>query len=417
MTVPTSIERTGLWPDLARHAYAIVILLTGAALFAGGIMLVANSGSVYYVVAGGALSLSGVMVWRRDRRATAIYAALLVATLIWSIYEIGFNVWGLLARLGAPCVLGIPLLFIKSKATGKRAVSVSRLAGRPGFALALLIALCVGIGLHAVGPDAPTDPLWARGIAAEPAASRAVAMAATDRKDWQHYGNDQGGTRFSPLSQISTDNVKQLELAWVADVGPASPGPIAALEVTPINIGDALYVCNGNNIVLSLDTETGRERWRYDMTSTTPPSGKPCRGVSYYRVPGASGVCAERIIATSQTPELFALDAATGKPCPGFGSNGRVRLLEGLGHVPTGYHYVSSAPQIVRGKAVFGGAVMDGQYWGEPPGVIRAFDLVTGRLAWAFDAGMPHQHQANAEGTSYTWQRQTAGPRSAPTKI
>lgn len=154
--------------------------------------------------------------------------------------------------------------------------------------------------------------------------------------------------------------------------------------------------------MLSLDTETGRERWRYDMTSTTPPSGKPCRGVSYYRVPGASGVCAERIIATSQTPELFALDAATGKPCPGFGSNGRVRLLEGLGHVPTGYHYVSSAPQIVRGKAVFGGAVMDGQYWGEPPGVIRAFDLVTGRLAWAFDAGMPHQHQANAEGTSYT---------------
>lgn len=98
-------------------------------------------------------------------------------------------------------------------------------------------------------------------------------------------------------------------------------------------------------------------------------------------VPGATGMCAERILATSQTPDLFALDAATGKPCPDFGVNGRVVLNDGMGEVPYGYYSVTSAPQIIRGKAILGGGVLDGQYWGEPSGVIRAFDAVTGRLA------------------------------------
>ncbi len=75
--------------------------------------------------------------------------------------------------------------------------------------------------------------------------------------------------------------------------------------------------------------------------------------------------------------------------CADFGIEGRVRLRDGMGEVPQGYHYVSSAPQIVRGKVVVGGAIMDGQFWGEPSGVIRAFDAVTGRLAWAFDPGRP----------------------------
>ena len=167
-------------------------------------------------------------------------------------------------------------------------------------------------------------------------------------------------------------------------------------------IGDALYVCNGYNAVISLDAETGRERWRHDMTREVPPSGKPCRGVSYYQVPDATGLCAERIIAVSQRPDLFALDAATGTPCPGFGDNGRVDLLEGLGDVPQGHYYVSSAPQIVGGKAVIGGGIPDGQFWGGPSGVIRAFDAATGRLAWAFDAGHPERLGAPPTGETYT---------------
>jgi quinoprotein glucose dehydrogenase len=266
---------------------------------------------------------------------------------------------------------------------------------------AIVAALLLGAGLHALVPER-VDPLWQRGKLAIAPARLTQPMAQMTRGDWPHYGNDQGGTRFSPLTQITAANVEQLAVAWEADVGPASPGPRNGLQVTPINVGDALYLCNAHNFVIALDAETGRERWRLDMTRETPPSGKPCRGVAYHRMPNATGACAERILAISQTPELFALDAVAGHPCPDFGVGGRVSLGDGLGEVPPGYYYVSSAPQIVRDKIVLGGAVLDGQYWGEPPGVIRAYDAVTGQLVWAFDAGRPADRGEPLDGESYT---------------
>jgi len=262
-------------------------------------------------------------------------------------------------------------------------------------------ALLLGVGLHALGTIHPIDPLLQRGTVHAPE-RLAHPLAAITGSDWTAYGNDQGGTRFSPLTQITPQNVDKLEVVWEADTGPVGPGPEPSLEVTPISVGDALYLCNAYNAVISLDAETGRERWRYNMTRDGPPSGKPCRGVSYFRVPQANGLCSERILAASQTPELFALDAATGKPCPDFGVEGRVALKDGMGDVPFGYYSVTSAPQIIRGKAVLGGGVVDGQFWGEPSGVIRAYDAVTGRLAWAFDVGRPEDHGAPPPGQTYT---------------
>jgi quinoprotein glucose dehydrogenase len=358
----------------ARRCYSVVLVLIGAALLIGGIALVWNGGSPYYLIAGFMMGASGVLLWLRDARAAWPYAAMLVGTLAWAIWEVGFDSWGLVARLAAPAVLGAPFLLL------------GRSRAWPVVTGAFAAALLTGAGLHAIATT-PADPLLQRGRLASAPGRLAQPLLETSRGDWLHYGNDQGGTRFSPLAQITPANVDQLEVAWEADVGPAAPGPRNALQVTPINVGDALYLCNGHNAVFSLDAETGRERWRFDMTREMPPSAKPCRGVSYYRVPNATGLCAERILAISQTPELFALDALTGHACPDFGVEGRVSLRDGLGDVPGGYYYISSAPQIVRGKAVVGGAVMDGQYWGEPSGVIRAFDAVTGRLAWAFDAG------------------------------
>jgi quinoprotein glucose dehydrogenase len=387
-------------PGWLRRVYAAVLLMVGLVLLAGGAWLRSEGGSPYYLLAGAAMSTSGVLMWRQDRRSASVYAALLIATVAWAIYEVGFEPWGLIARLVALAVIGLPFLFLRDRQGAPPAAVRKRRALR-NVALAFVAAVVCGAGAHALGPAKPADPLWARGKAA-PVLARPDNPVAAGRKDWLHYGNDAGGSRFSPLAQITPSNIDKLELAWEADVGPASPGPRASLQVTPINAGDALFVCNGHNMVLSLDAETGKERWRFDMNTGVAPSGKPCRGVSYYRVPDATGVCAERIIATNQTPELFALDAATGRPCPGFGEQGRVQLLEGMGEVPTGYHYVSSAPQIVRGKAVFGGAIMDGQYWGEPSGVIRAYDLVTGRLAWAFDTGRPEHRGVPLPGETYT---------------
>jgi quinoprotein glucose dehydrogenase len=382
-----------------RCSYAVLLLLLGCALLAGGTALVIYGGSAYYLVAGAAIGWSGVLIWRRQRWGGVLYGAMLAGTVAWAIWDIGYDAWGLVARLGALFALGLPLLL---PSPGARSPGGTRWTGWPAFAGGMAVAVLVGTALHAIGAVKVVDPLMSRGRLTRPPERLAQPLASVTREDWQQYGNDMGGTRFSPLTDITPDNVATLRVAWEADTGPADPDTPVSLEVTPINVGDALYLCSAYNAVISLDAETGHERWRYRMSPETPVSGKPCRGVAYYRVPDATGVCAERILATSQTPELFALDAATGEPCPGFGVNGRVELKEGMGDVPYGYYSVTSAPQIIRGRAILGGGVLDGQYWGEPSGVIRAFDAVTGRLAWAFDVGNPQNHGAPARGASFT---------------
>lgn len=383
-----------------RGSYAGVLLIIGLTLVVGGVLLLIDGGSLYYLPAGLAISASAVLVGRRDLRGRWLYGGFLIATVAWAIWEVGFDAWGLVARLLALFVVGLPLLF-PALGLNTRAGSVAR-AGWPAFAGGLLGAVLVGAVAHSVGFTPLVDPLLARGTLSSAPGSLKQPMAAVTREDWEHYGNDAGGTRFSPLTQITPQNVNQLKVAWVADTGRALPGMKVSLEVTPINVGDALYLCNAYNDVISLDADTGQERWRRSMTRDIPPSSKPCRGVSYYKVPDATGLCAERILAVSQTPELFAFDAATGKSCPGFGDAGHVSLKDGMGHMPYGYLSVTSAPQIIRGKAVMGGGVVDGQYWGEPSGVIRAFDAVTGKLAWAFDVGHPDSHGAPLPAETYT---------------
>ncbi|AMN47557.1 hypothetical protein ACG33_10700 [Steroidobacter denitrificans] len=176
-----------------------------------------------------------------------------------------------------------------------------------------------------------------------------------------------------------------------------------SFQATPLQIADAIYFCTGYNDVIALDAETGREIWRRSLdVDLADVAGLTCRGVSYYRIPETSGVCAERIITATLDARLIALDRRTGELCMGFGHHGAVSLLEGMGPVTKGYYYVTSPPAIVRGRIVLGGWVTDGQYWGEPSGVIRAFDAVNGRLAWAFDVGQPDQTGLPAPGEHYT---------------
>jgi len=124
--------------------------------------------------------------------------------------------------------------------------------------------------------------------------------------------------------------------------------------------------------------------------------------VAYYRAPGRTGECAERILGTTIQADLVALDARTGRPCRDFGAGGKVSLLTGLGKVPDGYYDVTSAPTIIRGKIVLGGHIVDSQYLGEPSGVIRAYDATTGSFAWAFDMGRPGRHGEPPPGETYT---------------
>ena len=119
-------------------------------------------------------------------------------------------------------------------------------------------------------------------------------------------------------------------------------------------------------------------------------------------MPEATGLCSARIYSTTVDGRMLALDAATGTPCPGFGTNGQISLFEGLGPVLKGYYSHTAAPTIARGKVIIGGTLPDNQYWGEPSGVIRAFDAVTGKLAWAYDVGQPDRTGLPPEGETYT---------------
>jgi quinoprotein glucose dehydrogenase len=388
---------------IARCLYALLLVAIGLVLGYGGWHLLRLGGSPYYLAAGIVLVASGGLVLIGDRRGARLYGAFLIATLAWAIWEAGFDGWGLAARLIAPALLGIGFLFRARHREPEAVASGFRLSQWRGPGIGVAGALLVGMAAHAIGPADYADPLYQIGMdAAVPAPHATAGSPQASAGDWQHYGNDIGGSRYSGLDQLTPATVGGLKPAWQVDVGPPPGGGKANLEVTPLKVGNALYACTGYNDVLSIDAETGHINWRFrsGIALAGRPSGT-CRGVAYFQVPGATGPCATRIITNTIDARLIALDAASGRLCPGFGTNGQTDLTIGMGAVDKGY-YVSSAPTIVRGKIVLGGRVSDGEHWGGPSGVIRAYDAVTGKFAWAFDMGRPDDHGEPPPGKTYT---------------
>lgn len=218
--------------------------------------------------------------------------------------------------------------------------------------------------------------------------------------DWPHWGGDEGGLHYSPLSQITRDNVEHLEVAWVYHHGDISDGSggesRTSFNATPLVVDGRLIFCTGKNRVIALDPETGEELWAFDpgqrLRKLEGPYPRVCRGVAYHRDPTAppGAMCAARVLTGTVDSELIALDAATGRPCPEFGESGRVALREGIGEdVPPWEYYVTSPPLVVRDLVVVGALVADNLRVDAPSGVVRAFDVHTGRLRWAFDPVPP----------------------------
>jgi quinoprotein glucose dehydrogenase len=377
--------------------YALVILAIGIALAGGGAYLVSLGGSPYYVLTGAALIAGAVLLWTYRAEGAFLYGLMLLATLTWSIWESGDDGWALMPRVVAPAVLGLVLLlpFVRRALVRRNGAWSARRCGG-----AVVLAVAVGAALRLwVPPRIPADPLYQAGTTTAQAPS--AAAPDTGNGDWLHYGNDAGGTRFSPLTQIDASNVDKLELAWSVRIGTPATAR-TDLQVTPLKVGRTVYVCDAHNNIVALDAENGAQRWRFDSGITEKVLAPHCRGLVYYKAPEITGACAERIITNTVAAQLIAVDAQDGKRCQDFGTDGEVSLLTGLGEVIKGYYYPTSAPQLVHGKVVVGARIADNQMVGEPSGVIRAYDAVTGKLAWAWDMGVPDRTGAPAEGEEYT---------------
>ncbi|MES2172381.1 MAG: membrane-bound PQQ-dependent dehydrogenase, glucose/quinate/shikimate family [Pseudomonadota bacterium] len=372
-------------------AFLILLVVAGLSLAWLGGRLLMLGGSPWYLLSGLVMVAVALLGWRRAPLSIALFWAFLTANLAWALWEVGLDGWALAPRLAMPLCLGLYML------TPYYRRHVGRSAPLPGgrmlwSGLALVMVAGVGLAFWADRTPAAASRIWG------PAPSSAADG------DWIAYGNDRGGSRYSPLEQISPFNVGNLEPAWTYHTGKVGDGKQGtAFQVNPIKVGNRLFLCAGNNDVIALDPETGRQLWRHNpKTDLAGVYGLVCRGVTYYRVPGATGACAERIFTATLDARLIALDAATGRPCPGFGRGGQVDLKTGLGEVDKGYYFVTSPPALVRGRLVLGGWVTDGQKIREPSGVVRAFDAVTGDFAWAFDIGRPDDHGLPAPGATFT---------------
>ncbi len=217
--------------------------------------------------------------------------------------------------------------------------------------------------------------------------------------EWREYGADKGGLKYSPLNQITPANVDRLVPAWEYRHGDISHGSASEAKTsflaTPLVAEGSLFFCTAFSRVIALDAETGDERWVFDPELRTRSSSGPyplsCRGVAYWDGGGhGSGQsCSSRIYLGTRDSELIALDAKTGEVCPDFGKGGRVSLREGIGEAPPWEYYPTSPPIVVGDVVVVGALVADQLRLDAPSGVVRAFDLETGVLRWAWDPVPP----------------------------
>ena len=197
----------------------------------------------------------------------------------------------------------------------------------------------------------------------------------------------------SSAAQVTPANVRALKVAWSFSTGDlashARSVKRAAFEDTPIMAGGRLYVESPFNEVFALDPGSGQPLWRFNPALDARVrygEGFTARGVAYWRDPAAaSGApCAERIFLATNDRRLIALDAATGKPCAGFGQGGSVDVAAAVRLNEPREMQMTSPPVVARGVVVVGSSVADNQRLKEVSGAVRAFVALSGAPRWCF---------------------------------
>jgi quinoprotein glucose dehydrogenase len=252
----------------------------------------------------------------------------------------------------------------------------------------------------------------------------AILAGLPAQTDWPVYGHDSGGMRYSPLTQITPQNAANLRLAWKYDTSKDSPStmpgtaarPGAAQDhgpsqvglrrrrssqVTPLVVGNVMYVTTAYDRAVALEPESGKEIWTYETAKHGTPA---MRGLAYW--PGDRRSPATIFFGTGQG-FLIALNAKTGKPVPGFSDEGVLNLKAGIAdRFPRAPYGLSSPPVIYKDLVITGSHVQEGPSLG-PAGDVRAWDVHTGRLVWTF-----HTVPRPGEPGNETWDGESWKDRS-----
>jgi membrane-bound PQQ-dependent dehydrogenase (glucose/quinate/shikimate family) len=370
---------------------ALLAVIAAYNIWYGGILL-SLGGDPYFLVIGLALALVAALLMLRNPLSATVFAAITVGTIVWAFLETGLDFLALLPRLDGWIVLGLWFIAPWHRSAMKTGEKQPFYAGGrwPGFASLAAVLLLAVAAFQAY----PVVEGTRNAVAAGPAVT-----------DWRHYGGVSGGQRFAQIDQINVSNVAKLEKAWEFRTGVAYD-----FKQTPQMANGLVYICTAGNTLIAVDSDTGEERWRHD-TKTNVPGGlangstfaRTCRGVGYHEAPADyAGECAKRVVTGTVDARLIAVDALTGRRCESFGFAGEVNLVSGLGYAPLGNFMVTSTPLVAGDKIVVGGWVTDNQQIGNPSGVLRAYDAITGQFAWAWDMGNPGYQGLPDEGGEYT---------------
>lgn len=388
-----------------------IFFVLGLVLFAGGVRLLLLQGSAYYAIAGIGLAACGALIGAGKRTALGLFIVLFAATLVWSVVEARLDGWQLLPRLDLWLVLGSWLLL----PTVNRTLHGARPpTGLGNLALWSLLVVSAALCVYGIVRD-PHDV--AGTFDSQSMQAPLPDTAAKPGRDWDAYGGSARGDRYSAAAQITPANVAQLQRAWTfhtGDVkGPGDPGEIAN-EVTPLKANELLYICTPHNIVIALDPDTGTERWRFDPHINRDAKDYQhmiCRGVAYYDADryGAAAApadaaaqhCRRRIYAPTADATIVALDADNGQPCEQFGTHGVIGLTDGMSMKRRGFLNPTSPPLVTQHVLIASASVTDNDSTFEPSGVIRGYDIDSGKLLWKWDAAVPDDNAPLAPGATY----------------
>ena len=204
------------------------------------------------------------------------------------------------------------------------------------------------------------------------------------RAQWADYGGGPDSAKYSTLSQITRANVTQLKVAWSYPTYDNT-----AYRFGPVVVDNVAYVLARNNSLVAIDATTGKEIWIHEGLQGMAP-----RGINYWESRDRS----DRRLLYQRNGYLEAIDARTGRTILSFGNQGAVNLREGLGRDPKTIGQIQSPNpgKVFENLLILGSA--PGEAYLSPPGDLRAFDVITGKLVWQFHT-VPHPGEFGYE----TW--------------